>query len=283
MTKRLGGAALAASLAALAPAVAHASAVTGTQLHQLAARAAAGDTLALAELRGVSAVDGRPTQLAGLLDARTARQLQSRLATLSAGGTSAGSAGQAPGEARRTAAALLDARRFGTKPVPDPIGTVLDKLARAVGRLATRAPGGPAIFWGVVAVLVLALTGLGVRRTMRRLDPMTRTRAGADAANAETPDSLEREAQAAETRGAFGDAVRLRFRAGLLLLSARKTIDYRPSLLTTDVARRLHSPQFDALAATFERIAYGGAPGAEADAAAAREGWKAVLTREPRG
>jgi hypothetical protein len=280
MKWRVSGLALTAVLSLLLPSLARATDLTAVQLQTLARRAATGDTLALAELRTVTSVDGRPAQLGALLDTGTPQQLHARLVTLSAGGD--GSSGLSPGEAQRTAAALLDNQRFNTRPVPDPVGTLLDKLGRALGRLAARAPGGPALFWGVIAGIVLVLTAFGVRRTLRRLDPVARAAARSAAGADETPESLERDAQAAEAQGAFGDAVRLRFRAGLLLLSARKAIDYRPSLLTTDVSRRLHSPQFDALATTFERIAYGGAAGAEADATAAREGWKALLSSERR-
>lgn len=280
---------LAALCALLAPAGALATGVSTAQLHALAARAAGGDTLALAELRTVTTVDGRPAQVAAALDTTGAQQLKSRLVALSGAGGGGAGAGAGPGiaqspeEARRAASELLASRRFGNAPVPNPVGSLLDKLARRLGRLAQDAPGGPALFWGALAGLVLALTALGTRRMIRRLDPVARARASAAAIESETPESLERDAQAAEARGAFGDAVRLRFRAGLLSLSARRAIDYRPSLLTTDVARRLHSPQFDELAQSFERIAYGGAPAGEDDASAAREGWQDVLAGSGRG
>ena len=100
--------------------------------------------------------------------------------------------------------------------------------------------------------------------------------------HADTPESLEREALQAERAGAFTDAVRLRFRAGLLGLSAREVIEYRPSLLSTEVARRVRSQRFDTLSESFDRIAYGGAPAGESDAKAAREGWAAVLRERAR-
>lgn len=282
MTRRLGWVALAAAIAALLPSVAGATEISSAQLRVQAARAAAGDAAALADLRGVTTVDGRPAAIAKALAAQSTQQLRSRLLTLSrvSGGTSPATPEAAT--AQRQAAEILGAQRYSPTPVPDPVGSLLRKLGHAIGRLSAGAPGGPAVFWGAVAAVVLALTLLGVRRTMRRLDPALQVGAGVHLATGDTPQSLERDATAAEARGAFGDAVRLRFRAGLLSLSARKAIDYRPSLLTTDVSRKLHSPEFDALAATFERIAYGGAPGAAADAAAARKGWKALLTRERR-
>ena len=74
------------------------------------------------------------------------------------------------------------------------------------------------------------------------------------------PDALERAADAAQERGAFDEAIRLRFQAGLLTLGDRGRLDYRPSLLTGDARRALHSDTFDRLAATFERVAYAHAP-----------------------
>jgi hypothetical protein len=96
-------------------------------------------------------------------------------------------------------------------------------------------------------------------------------------AQAEDPAVLERGAEEAEARYAFAEAVRLRFRAGLLRLGARSAIEYRPSLLTADVARRLQSPEFDRLADTFERVTYGRATAEGADAAEARDGWRKIL------
>jgi len=286
MTQRRRALALAAAVALLLPVGARAAAVTTAQLRSLAGRAAAGDPQALAALRSVTTVDGRPAQIAGALNAHTARQLRARLLALSSPGAGAApspGSGLSAAEAQQEAAAILAARRYDQAPVPDPVSTLLDKLGRALTGLASGAPGGPAVFWGIVAALVLGFTATGVRRMMRRLDPLAHARPVSGEAAREDPHSLEREAQAAEARGAFSDAVRLRFRAGLLSLSARKTIDYRPSLLTTDVARRLRSPQFDALASSFERIAYGGEAAAKDDATASREGWKVLLERESSG
>ena len=91
-------------------------------------------------------------------------------------GAGAGLSSESAAAARRTAAEILSERRFGTAPLPNPVGSAFDKVGRWLGKLAAGAPGGPAVFWGVVAAIVLALTGVGVRRTMRRLDPLARAR-----------------------------------------------------------------------------------------------------------
>jgi Domain of unknown function (DUF4129) len=277
MTRHRGAVALAAALALLSAAPARATTVTGGQLHALAARAAAGDPAALSSLRAVSAVDGRPARLGAALGVTSGPQLTARLRALEASGTASGRPGPSPSE---TAASILSAQRYHKPPLPDPIGTVVSKAAHALGRLASRTPGGPVVFWLVLGAIVLALTALGARAMMRRLDPAGQTAARAIRDDSEDPGRLERDAQAAEAHGAFAEAVRLRFRLGLLLLGSRRIIEYRPSLLTTDVAQRLRSPQFDALASAFERITYGGTPAAQSDATAAREGWRSLLERE---
>jgi hypothetical protein len=279
MKVRLAAIALIASLGLSIASTAQAAGVTTRQMHALAARAQAGDAAALAELQAVTQVDGRPAQIAAALGGASTRELSARLAALATGG---GAASVSATAAQRTAASILSEPRFGSAPVPDPLSTVFDKLGRWIARLAAGVPGGPAVLWALAAALVLAVAGLGARRMMRRLDPPTQVGISAERAARDDPSWLEREAQAAEARGAFGDAVRLRFRAGLLMLSSRLAIEYRPSLLTTDVARRLRSTQFDALATSFERIAYGDAAAGAADAAAAREGWKRLRGTEPK-
>jgi hypothetical protein len=274
--RRLGGAALLACTAVAFSTPALASEVSFAQLRALAARAAGGDQAALAELRAVSTVGGEPARIAAVLEAHSARQLTARLQTLAATGQPAR---PSPPAAQREAEAILSGRRFDKAPLKDPVQTVFDKIGHALGQLASDAPGGPVAFWVIVAVVILALTAAGVRRAMRRLDWHAAASAAREGIASQTPESLEREAQAAEAQGAFAEAVRLRFRAGLLLLGSRKLIDYNPAVLNSDVARRLHSPKFDALAGTFERIAYGGAAAGESDAAAAREGWR-ELARE---
>ena len=97
------------------------------------------------------------------------------------------------------------------------------------------------------------------------------------AARDEDPRALERRADAAEAAGDLEAALRLRFRAGLLRLDARGAIEFRPSISTYEVRRALRSDDFDALAATFDDVVYGGRPPATDDLAAARERWPRVV------
>ena len=93
------------------------------------------------------------------------------------------------------------------------------------------------------------------------------------------PRALERLAAEAEAAGDLEEALRLRFRAGLLRLDARGAIEYRPSISTREVRRKLRSEDFDALAATFDDVVYGGRAAEGADVSDARERWPAVVVR----
>jgi hypothetical protein len=91
------------------------------------------------------------------------------------------------------------------------------------------------------------------------------------------PRRLEREAAAAERRGDYELALRLLFRAGLLRLHRAEAIEFRESMTTGDVARRLRLPEFDRLGTRFDEIAYGREPALKRDVESTREGWQAVL------
>ena len=104
-------------------------------------------------------------------------------------------------------------------------------------------------------------------RRRRRAPAPRRQRRGEES---EDPDELERAADAAERDGRLDDALRLRFRAGLLRLGDRGAIRYRPSVTTDEVRRALGSETFDELARTFEAVAYGGRDAAPPDVDAAR-------------
>jgi hypothetical protein len=179
---------------------------------------------------------------------------------------------------RAIAAQILSERRFHRELVVDPLTSALNHVGIWIVRLAAAMPGGAGFFWAALGGLVIALAVFGSRRLLRRLAPASAAAGHARAAGTdEDPHDLERQAASAESRGAFAEAVRLRFRAGLLSLGARGAIEYRPSIRTAEVSRQLVSPQFDALAATFERAAYGNHEVGAADARASRDGWKRVL------
>jgi hypothetical protein len=280
---RLGAALITAIViaAAVAPTVPFALAATVSRagVRELAREAAAGNPGALAQLRSVTSVGGVPADLNRAIGSGSSQELRARLLVLADSAGGARGNGASATQARQSAAQILAGRRFRGAIVTDPVQRGLDKLGRWIGNLAASAPGGPPVFWLVVGAIVLVLAAVGARRMMRRLEPTGQARAAVSGETPVDPTALERDADDAEARGAFADSVRLRFRAGLLRLSST---DYRASLLTTEVARRLRSPQFEALAASFDRITYGGAAAGPADAEDARDGWRRVLA-EPQG
>jgi hypothetical protein len=94
---------------------------------------------------------------------------------------------------------------------------------------------------------------------------------------------LERNADAAERDGRHADAVRLRFRAGLMRLAESERVQGAPSMLNAEISRALRSQRFDGLARRFEEIAYGGRAAMEQDAEASRHEWSRLLGSEEHG
>ena len=111
----------------------------------------------------------------------------------------------------------------------------------------------------IVAIVAGASFGLAQQTAHRRAAAVIAQAEQSPEGGRERPAAIERRAEEAERAGDFAEAVRLRFHAGLLRLDARGLIEYRPSLGTAAVARRLHSPEFDRLAGRFDEIVYGGA------------------------
>lgn len=192
--------------------------------------------------------------------------------------------------ARRSAAAILREGRFHASSVPRPfhgffhaIGDALDRvgswIGQAVDRIGKVVPGGPVVVWillglmlvGVVVVLSRRFARAGLLREHDELGP-----GGVEAR--ERAADLERAALAAEQDGRFAEAVRLRFRAGLVTLAERGAISRPRSTPTVELARSLRSEDFDALARRFDEIVYGAAPAEEEDAEEARRRWAAVST-----
>ncbi|HLM85330.1 MAG TPA: hypothetical protein VK272_03980 [Solirubrobacteraceae bacterium] len=189
--------------------------------------------------------------------------------------------------ARSQARAILGEPRFHLAPVPRPLHGVLHAIGRAlesplqaleelVASLAVDVPGGSTVVWAALAALVLALGGLlSARGARRALGDTSSTTSGVE--RALRARDLEREASAAELGGRYGEAVRLRFRAGLLGLAESGRVDGAPSMLNAELSHALASERFDSLARRFDRIAYGGGAAAAQDAQSAREEWRRLL------
>jgi hypothetical protein len=189
-----------------------------------------------------------------------------------------------PERARADARNILSGRQYRSDPAPRPLrgplhwlGKRLEPIARFLGSVFDAVPW---FVWVALGIALLAwVIWLFVRDVEGRKAPFgIAGRAGATAAaEREDPDALEREADDAERTGDYERAVRLRFRAGLLRLGARGTIEYQPSITTIEVRRALDSPTFDALAETFDEITYGGRDAVEPDAVDARARWPELL------
>jgi len=275
---RVAGAALLLAIAASMwfSGIARAADVSASEFRTLA-RAAIDDPAALVRLRDVDAVDGRAVNVDGALRGARGAALDARLRELAAPDE------VAPGgrDTRQDAREVLAERRFQEADVPGPFRGIIRWLRDRVpdlGWLDDLLPGGRSVVWIVLGAVLALLAWFVARRFLT-----TRIRASAAqqqalaAARDEDPRALEARADAAEAAGDLEAALRLRFRAGLLRLDARGAIDFRPSISTIEVRRRLHDDDFDALAATFDDVVYGGRSPAADDLAAARERWPRVI------
>lgn len=193
-------------------------------------------------------------------------------------------------EARRIASRILSERRFQPAPIPRPfagvlrnlgdlISPVVDALQRAFEAVARWLPGGRAALWTILGGLVVALASLfALSLARRRTRIITRELEHQMRAGALDPHSLEVRADAAEESGDLELAIRLRFKAGLLRLGRSRVIEPRDSITSHEVSRLLRSAEFDRLARAFDEIVYGRRPASPEDAAAARTGWREVLS-----
>ena len=192
-------------------------------------------------------------------------------------------------EARRAAVEILRERRFQTEKSPQPLRGVLTWLGdrvRPLGRpfgwilrqLNNILPGGGSVVWvAVVLVLLLIAATLVLRfarvRTVRA--KMAETARGENRTAAE----LERHADEAEQSGRYGDAVRLRFRAGLRRLAEQHALRIPEQRPNGDLVRQLGDASFSALAARFD-IAYASSAGGITDVLAARDRWPRIIAAE---
>lgn len=202
---------------------------------------------------------------------------------------SSASVAEQPAAARQLARQILSEGRFHEPTVPRPLHTALREIGHAlesplngveefVNSIASSTPGGAPVVWVVLGLAVVllgaALARHGLRRTARE-DAAASGGAGRPALVRAA--DLEREAAAAERGGRFAEAVRLRFRAGVLSLSEKDLLRSAPGMVNAQLARSLRSSAFDRLAGRFDEIAYGGAEADEHDAELARDGWTRVL------
>ena len=227
--------------------------------------AAPGDPAALARLRAVTAVDGRPVDLRGALDGSPAR------VACAAGGAARGCSGTVAGAARRTPCRRGDPRRARLPPAQGrrarPGALVARRPAQhSLGRGRRRRPGRPGrrhrggrrpdLRWL-----------LGSARRTRRRESRFAQEAGALGVGSASPEELDRRAAAAEAAGRFEEAMRLQLAAALTRLDEAGAIHVRRDTTVGQVARSLGSPDFDAAAERFAGVVYGRRPPTIDDAA----------------
>ncbi len=195
--------------------------------------------------------------------------------------------------ARALARSILGESRFHTA-LPHPLQSLLRTIGQAVsapinafgrwlGGIGGGVPGGKTIALLTIA-LVLAVGGVLVARMLARRR-VTAARATARAARGAPPESaaeLERAADAAERGGDLAQAVRLRFRAGLLRLAEQGAIERPGATPSRELASALRSREFELLANRFDEIAYGGSGARAEDVQDARRRWPAVVRGEAR-
>jgi hypothetical protein len=255
------------------------------------AREAVVDDGALAELRAIREVDGRPVDL----DAATAAMGGDRAARLDGlADAFEGAAGPRgpderpvdPDAARSSAQEVLDDDKFQETELPRPFRRPLELLAdalRPVGRFLARVfdpilqlPGGRYLLAALLGVVGAALVAWMIGRRSRAA--VERSAAAAVLVDPDAdPDELEARAAAAEADGRLGLAVRLRYEAGLLRLVRLNRLELRPATTAADAARQVGSPAMDQLTVDFEQIVYGGREADTADVARSRSGWLDLL------
>jgi Domain of unknown function (DUF4129) len=183
--------------------------------------------------------------------------------------------------ARRRAEDILGERRFQDPDLPSPLRGPLtwigDRVQSLLDVIFSPLEGAAALGWIILgAVVVAAVAVIAYRLSRRRADVDQPAGTARPASTPASADDLEREADACEEAGNRAQAVRLRFRAGLLRLAADGAIPRANAITNREVARRSGSPSFPGVARSFEEIVYGDRPAHSEDLDLSREGWKAV-------
>lgn len=186
-------------------------------------------------------------------------------------------------EAREEARRILADDRFRETDLPRPFARPLDWLGDRLRELFGDLPGGPAVGWLLLSILVLVLASVASLALIRGRAPSALARAGRPGAPVRLdPRVLERQADEAERAGELERALRLRFRAGVLRLAERRLLDDPDGVTTGRLRRLLRSPDFDVAARAFDEVVYGRRPATAEDARAARAGWQAALAGSAR-
>lgn len=193
--------------------------------------------------------------------------------------------GSGPDDARDDARRILEREEYQPKDVPRPFRGVLrwiadrlEPVADAVGQVL----GSTAATVLIVAALVVGAVLVAVLAIRRRNAAVAKADRGARQAMQRDPDELDRLATEAERQGDLEQALRLRFRAGLLRLDRLGAIRFHDGITSEQVAARLRRAEFDELRRTFDEVVYGRRPPTTPDLDQARDRWPELLAETRR-
>ncbi len=237
----------------------------------------------LERLGSITDVDGEPVDMDAILDAagndldrrlETLADLLARPLTLDADATAAA----------ETARQILTQSKYevGGEGFLDRLGAlILAWFDRFLAWLSS-ALGGPTntalVVIGVVVLAGLAaFTFLARRRSAALEQEFSLERLIAEGGD---PAEYERTAASAASRGAWDEALRFRFLAGLLRLDLSGRITFRPGLTTGEIAATLSDERFDRLVDVFNDVAYGGRHADEASYRSSVDTWTELLSDE---
>ena len=164
---------------------------------------------------------------------------------------------------------MIESRPVRVRPIGRPFGWLLRQLNKIL-------PGGGSVVWiAVVLVMLLIAAALVLRFTRTRTARAKSAETGRS--DSHTAGELERQADEAEQSGRYGDAVRLRFRAGLRRLAEQHAVRIPEQRPNGELAGQLDDATFSVLAARFDEIAYASSPSGITDVLMARERWPGVI------
>lgn len=198
----------------------------------------------------------------------------------------AGLAAADPARARDAARDILSEEPFAGRDFPRPFQGFLrrlgelfvDPVRRFLSDVGDALPDAGSPPWIALALGVVVLAAVVASRLIAdRGRERPRRLAGHADERGTDPADLERRADEAERQGRLAEALRLRFRAGLIRLDSAGAVEFRPGLTNRAVSRALRSPRFDSLAGHFDEVVYGGRSATAGDVGEARSGWPAVL------
>jgi len=234
-------------------------------------------------LRSITDVDGLPIDIEVILDT-AGGDLDRRLETLADLLARPGSLDPDTAGAVETARQILMQSKYeiGGEGFLDRLGAlILAWFDRFLDWLSS-ALGGPTntalVVIGVVVLAGLAaFTFLARRRSAALEQEFSLERLIAEGGD---PAEYERAAADAAARGAWDEALRFRFLAGLLRLDLSGRITFRPGLTTGEIAATLSDVRFDHIVDVFNDVAYGGRHVDEESYRAAVDTWTVVLATE---